>query len=56
MLDILKVLGKDIPVSYNHTLVLGSGAASLAAAIRLKRAVHGDIALVEYLEKEISSV
>lgn len=46
MLDTLKVLGKDIPVSYNHTLVLGSGAASLAAAIRLKRAGIDDLCIV----------
>lgn len=41
----ISVLNESIPVSYVHTLVLGSGAASLAAAVRLKRSGVSDVCI-----------
>ena len=46
MNTILHWNGTDYPVQYHHTLVLGSGAASLSAAVRLKKAGINDICLI----------
>ncbi len=42
----LELDGRQIPLVFTHTLVLGSGAASLAAAVRLKRAGVDDLCIV----------
>ncbi len=46
MMTSITINGTDYPVSYHHTLVLGSGAASLAAAVRLKRAGVEDLCII----------
>ncbi len=45
-LQILDIQGKTIPIYQCHTLILGSGAASLASAVRLKRAGISDLLMV----------
>ncbi len=42
----LKINGIDIPCSYRNTLIMGSGAASLSAAVRLKRTGMDDLCII----------
>ncbi len=46
MTDTIDWNGVAVPVFYHHTVVLGSGAASLAAAVRLKRSGVDDICII----------
>ena len=46
MSDVLNIDDLEIPVISYHTLILGSGAASLAAAVRLKRTGIDDLCIV----------
>lgn len=45
-MDCIRVDDIDIPVSYYNTVILGSGAASLSAAVRLKRAGQDDLCII----------